>query len=350
MGHPRSGARATVDRDTMAPMEARAYWTVAPGRGEVRTERIDAPGPGEALVRATASGVSRGSELLVHRGGVPASVAEQMRAPFQVGDLPGPVKYGYLSVGLVEAGEPEWVGRRVFCLHPHQDRYVVPVAALTPLPDDVPDDRAVLLGTLETAVNALWDGRPLFGDRVAVVGAGMVGACVTALLARMPLERLEVVETDEARGRVAEALGATWVRPDDATPGCDVVFHCSATGEGLQRALSLLGDEGEVVELSWYGDTSVTLALGDHFHARRLAIRASQVSRVSPHRAARRDHAGRMQVALRAAADPALDQLLAGPTPFEDLPRLMADLAGGAPGLCHVVSYPPATGAAPDPG
>lgn len=329
----------------MAGMDARAYWTVAPGHGEIRGERLEPPGPGEVLVRATASGVSRGSELLVHRGGVPASVAARMRAPFQVGDLAGgAVKYGYLSVGVVEDGEPGWVGRRVFCLHPHQDRYVVPVTALTALPDDVPDRRAVLLGTLETAVNALWDGRPLLGDRVAVVGAGMVGACVTALLARMPLGRLEVVEPDEGRGRTAASFGARWVRPEDATPGCDLVLHCSATGEGLQRALELLDDEAEVVELSWHGDRPVTLDLGADFHSRRLRLRASQVSRVSPHRAAR-GRAGRMEVALRAAADPALDRLLAGPTPFEELPRLMADLAAGAPGLCHVVTYAGAPGA-----
>ena len=324
-------------------MRARAYWTVAPGRGELRPEELPAPGPGEALVRATASGVSRGSELLVHRGGVPAPVAARMRAPFQSGDLsgPGPVKYGYLSVGVVEDGDAEWLGRRVFCLHPHQDRYVVPVTALTVLPDDVPDARAVLLGTLETAVNALWDGRPLYGDRVAVVGAGMVGACVTALLSRMPLERLELVDPDPVRAGLADRLGARGIPPQEATGGCDLVLHCSATDAGLQRALSLLGDEGEVVELSWYGDRPVTVDLGADFHARRLRLRASQVSTVSPHRAARRDHAGRMQVALRAAADPRLDHLLAGPTPFEELPALMDRLAAGAPGLCHVVRYQP---------
>ncbi|MFK5633463.1 MULTISPECIES: zinc-binding alcohol dehydrogenase [unclassified Ornithinimicrobium] len=320
-------------------MEARAYWTVAPGRGEVRTEELPVPGPGEALVRATRSAVSRGSELLVHRGGVPAAVAEQVRAPFQVGGLPGPVKYGYLSVGVVEDGDPAWVGRRVFCLHPHQTRYVVPVTALTALPDDVPDDRAVLLGTLETAVNALWDARPLFGDRVAVVGGGMVGACVTALLARMPLERLELVDPDPERAALAGHLGARGVEPADAADGCDLVVHCSATSAGLQTSIDLLGDEGEVVELSWYGDRPVTVDLGSAFHSRRLAVRASQVSRVSPHRSARRDHAGRMQVALRAAADDTLDALLAGPTPFEELPDLLARLADGAPGLCHLIRY-----------
>jgi threonine dehydrogenase-like Zn-dependent dehydrogenase len=253
--------------------------------------------------------------------------------------MPGPVKYGYLSVGVVEAGDPAWVGRRVFCLHPHQTRYVVPVAALTALPDEVPDDRAVLLGTLETAVNALWDGRPLLGDRVAVVGGGMVGACVTALLARMPLERLELVDPDPARAALGERLGARGVAPVDASGGCDLVLHCSATSEGLQTSIDLLGEEGEVVELSWYGDRSVTLDLGAAFHARRLTVRASQVSRVSPHRSARRDHAGRMQVALRAAADDRLDALLAGPTAFEELPDLMERLAHGGPGLCHVIRY-----------
>ncbi|MGC5585184.1 zinc-dependent alcohol dehydrogenase [Ornithinimicrobium sp. W1679] len=320
-------------------MEARAYWTVAPGRGEIRTETLPLPGPGEALVRATLSAVSRGTELLVHRGGVPDAVAERMRAPFQVGELPGPVKYGYLSVGVVEDGEAEWVGRRVFCLHPHQDRYVVPVTALTPLPDDLPDRRAVLLGTLETAVNALWDGRPLYGDRVAVVGGGMVGACVAALLGRMPLTRLELVEPDAQRRSLAAALGAVGVTPEEASGDCDLVFHASATSAGLQRSLELLGDEGEVVELSWYGDHPVTLGLGADFHARRLSVRASQVGRVSPHRAARHDHADRRQVAVRAAADERLDALLAGPTPLADLPPLMDRLADGAPGLCHLVSY-----------
>lgn len=233
------------------------------------------------------------------------------------------------------------MGRRVFCLHPHQDRYVVPVTALTPLPDHLPDDRAVLLGTLETAVNALWDARPLYGDRAAVVGGGMVGLCVAALLGRMPLERLELVDPDPERRALAEVLGARGVAPTEAAGDCDLVLHASASAAGLRSALELLGDEGEVVELSWYGETSVSVDLGGAFHARRLAVRASQVSRVSPHRAARRDTTGRMALALRAASDPALDGLLAGPTPFEQLPALVRRLADGAPGPCHLVSYGP---------
>lgn len=320
-------------------VEAWAYWTVSARRGELRREELPEPRSGQVRVRALASGISRGTELLVHRHAVPGSVRNLMRCPFQAGDLPGPVKYGYLSVGVVEAGAPDLVGRRVFCLHPHQDVYLVPATAVTVIPDDVPTERAVLAGTVETAVNALWDGRPLYGDRVAVVGGGMVGASVTALLGSLPLTRLELVDPDPARRALAAHLGATGVTPEEAGGDCDVVFHASATQAGLQTALGLLGQEGEVVELSWYGTTPVTVGLGTTFHTRRLSVRASQVSRVSPHRAARRDHADRMQVALRAATDPALDHLLAGPTPFEQLPDLLRRLADGEPGLCHLVRY-----------
>src|SRR5689334_7482601 len=245
---------------------ATAYWTTAPGHGELRHEELHPPAAGEALVRALHSGVSRGTELLVHRGGVPAAVAERMRAPFQQGAVPGPVKYGYLSVGVVEQGPAGLAGRTVFCLHPHQDRYVVPAAVLTPVPDGVPARRAVLAGTVETAVNAVWDAAPRLGDRVAVIGAGMVGAAVARLLRGFPLERLELVDVDERRRGLADRLGVAFVTPDRAAGGCDVVVHCSATGAGLSRGLELLGDEGELVELSWYGDREVRVDLGADFH------------------------------------------------------------------------------------
>lgn len=294
-------------------------------------------------MRALASGVSRGTELLVHRGEVPEAVRDLMRAPFQQGQWPGPVKYGYLSVGEVEAvGDPSdqgWVGARTFCLHPHQDRYTVPLEALTVLPDDVPTERAVLLGTMETAVNALWDAQPAYGDRVAVVGAGMVGACVTALLGRMPLQRLELVDPDPERAAVATGLGARGVSPGQAGGDCDVVIHCSATQGGLQQAIDLLGPEATVVEMSWFGDRPVTLDLGGAFHARRGRIIVSQVGTLSPVRSARRDHRSRMALAAAALSDPALDGLLAGPRPFTELPALMDELAADAPGLCHVVHY-----------
>jgi Zn-dependent alcohol dehydrogenase len=320
--------------------EATAYWTVSAGRGELRREMLCPPGPGEALVRAVHSGISRGTELLVDAGHVPPAVADQMRAPFQVGDFPGPVKYGYLSVGVVDDGPDHLVGRQVFCLFPHQDRYVVPVGALTVVPDDVPARRAVLAGAVETAVNALWDAGPRVGDRVAVVGAGMIGCAVAAVLRTFPLQRLQLVDIDPARAGVAAALGVDLVDPSDALEDCDLVFHASATSAGLRRGLELLGDEGEVIELSWYGTDDVAVPLGAAFHPRRLTVRASQVGQVSAARRARRTHADRLALALELLRDDRFDALITGSSPFAELPETMRRLASGElPALCHVVDY-----------
>lgn len=318
---------------------ARAFWLASPGNGEIRDTTLAAPAEGEVLVRALYSAVSRGTETLVFRGGVPESQHAAMRAPFQEGDFPGPVKYGYLSVGVVEEGPGELVGRTVFCLYPHQTRYVVPVSAVTVVPDHVPAERAVLAGTVETAVNALWDAAPLVGDRIAVVGGGMVGCSVAALLARFPGVRLQLVDADPARAKTAEALGATFASPADALGDCDLVVHASATEAGLTRSLELLAPEGTVVELSWYGDRRISLPLGEAFHSRRLTVRSSQVGTVSPARPGR-TYADRLALALDLLADPALDALITGESAFEELPDVLPQLASGAiAALCHRVRY-----------
>ncbi|MGW7727493.1 MULTISPECIES: zinc-binding alcohol dehydrogenase [Streptomyces] len=318
---------------------ARAFWLRSPGEGEIREVTLPAPREDEVLVRSLYSGVSRGTETLVFRGGVPESQYATMRAPFQEGDFPGPVKYGYLSVGVVEEGPAAVKGRTVFCLYPHQTRYVVPASAVTVVPDDVPAARAVLAGTVETAVNALWDAAPLIGDRIAVVGGGMVGCSVAALLARFPGVRVQLVDADPARAKTAEALGVGFASPADALGDCDLVVHASATEQGLARSLELLSAEGTVLELSWYGDRKVALPLGEAFHSRRLVIRSSQVGTVSPARG-NRSFGDRLALALKLLADPALDALITGESAFEELPEVMPKLARGEiPALCHLVRY-----------
>jgi threonine dehydrogenase-like Zn-dependent dehydrogenase len=319
---------------------ARAFWLRAPGVGEIRPAPLPDPGPDDVLVRTLVSGISRGTETLVFRGGVPAGQLATMRAPFQEGDLPGPVKYGYLNVGVVERGPGELHRRTVFCLHPHQTAYVVPAAAVAVVPDGVPPARAVLAGTVETAVNALWDAAPLIGDRVAVVGAGMVGCCAARLLRGFPGVRVTLVDVDAGRAETAAALGAEFALPADAPGGRDLVIHASATSAGLQRSLELLAPEGTVIDLSWYGDREVRLALGGAFHSGRLAIRSSQVGAVSPARAARRTSGDRLALALDLLRDPAFDALLTGSSPFAELPDVMARLAAGnLPALCHTITY-----------
>ncbi|MER7418424.1 dehydrogenase [Micromonospora peucetia] len=320
--------------------EARAFWLRTPGEGEIRAVPLAVPGPGEVLVRSRYSGVSRGTETLVFAGRVPADQHTAMRAPFQEGDFPAPVKYGYLNVGVVERGPDELRGRTVFCLYPHQSAYVVPAGAVVPVPDAVPPARAVLAGTVETAVNALWDAAPLVGDRVSVVGGGMVGCCVAALLARFPGVRVELVDSDPARAEVAAALGVGFAPPEEAAGGRDLVVHASATAAGLQRSLELLRPEGTVVELSWYGDRTVALALGGAFHSGRLTVRGSQVGAVAAARRGSRDFADRLGLALELLTDPAFDALLTGESRFAELPDVLARLtAGSLPALCHLISY-----------
>ena len=320
--------------------EALAFWVREPGAGEIRSVRLPEPGPDDVTVRTLRSGISRGTETLVFRGGVPESQYGAMRAPFQDGSFPGPVKYGYLSVGVVEHGPPELRGRTVFCLYPHQTAYVVPARAVTPVPADVPPERAVLAGTVETAVNALWDGAPLVGDRVTVVGAGMVGCCVARLLTRFPGVEVTVVDTDPAKAEVVARLGADFAFPADAADGRDLVVHTSATSAGLQLGLDLLAAEGTVLDLSWYGDAEVRVSLGGAFHSRRLAIRASQVGTVSPVRRSSRTAADRLALALDLLRDPAFDAVITGVSRFDELPALMPQLAAGnLPALCHTISY-----------
>jgi threonine dehydrogenase-like Zn-dependent dehydrogenase len=297
------------------------------------------PEPDEVLVRTLYSGVSRGTETLVFRGGVPASQYNVMRAPFQEGDFPGPVKYGYLNVGVVERGPADLVGRTVFCLYPHQTAYVVPASAVTPVPDTVPPGRAILAGTVETAVNAVWDARPRLGDRIAVIGAGMVGCSVAKLLSGFPATRVQLIDVDPARAETAEALGVEFSTPEAAKDDCDLVVHASASEAGLTRALELLAPEGEVVELSWYGDRQVSVPLGENFHSRRLTIRSSQVGTVAR---PDRSYAQRLGVALDLLADPAFETLVSGECMFEDLPSVLPRLAANELSAgCLRVMYQP---------
>ena len=325
----------------MSEEHARAFWIVAPGRGEIRDEALPSPTADEVVVRALFSGVSRGTEALVFQGRVPASERERMRAPFQAGTFPAPVKYGYASVGTVERGPGDLAGRNVFTLYPHQTRYVVPAAAVTVLPNDVPPSRAVLAANLETAINGVWDARPHAGDRVTVIGAGTVG-CLTAWIAgRIAGCDVELVDVNPQRASIANALGVRFADPASARDNADVVIHTSGSPSGLALALRLAAFEATVVEMSWYGDQAVTLPLGEHFHAQRLTITSSQVGSVAASQRARWDAPRRMRLALAMLADSVLDALVTGESAFEEMPELMARLSA-SPGntLCHRIRYP----------
>lgn len=318
--------------------QAQALWIEGPGRVGLRDERVSV-GPGEVGVRMLWSGISRGTERLVLEGRVPESERERMRAPFQAGDFPAPVKYGYCAVGRVEEGPAGLLGRAVFALHPHQTYFALPASAVLPLPDALPPRRATLAANMETALNAAWDGGAAPGDRILIVGAGPLGLLLAAILARMPGADVTICDVLAQRASVAGALGTKFCAPQDAPRDCDLAFHVSATAAGLATALGALGREGALVEMSWHGAGETPVALGGAFHSKRLRIISSQVGAIPPARAPRWDHRRRLGVALDLLRDDRLDALIDAEAAFADLPARYADLVRG-PGLAPVVRYP----------
>jgi threonine dehydrogenase-like Zn-dependent dehydrogenase len=324
----------------MPESESRSFWVTGAGCGEIRTEPLAGPAEHEVLVRTLYTGISRGTEALVFNGGVPASESQRMRAPFQAGDFPAPVKFGYINVGIVERGSASLEGRTVFCLYPHQTRYVVPIEAVYPLPEDIPAGRAVLAANLETAVNGLWDADPRIGDRIAIIGAGAVGCLAAWLAAKIPGCAVQLIDIDPSKRKVAAALGVTFATPGGAAADADLVIHASGTANGLATALQLAGFEATILELSWFGTRRPEIALGEAFHSRRLSLRGSQVGAVASAQRARWSVRRRMELVLRLLGDSALDSLITGESPFDRLPEVMKALAttpGGT--LCHRIVY-----------
>jgi 2-desacetyl-2-hydroxyethyl bacteriochlorophyllide A dehydrogenase len=324
--------------------EARALWIDAPRLARLRQTAVREPGPGQALVAMLWSGISRGTERLVFEGRVPASEAERMRAPLQDGEFPFPVKYGYCAVGRVEAGPPAWLGQNVFCMHPHQDRFLAPLDMLCAIPDTVAPRRATLAANMETALNGIWDSGAGPGDRIVVVGAGILGLLVAALAAQLPGTEVTVVDAEPARAAIAERIGARFVDAATFEATCrdeaDVVFHASASQGGLALALACAGFEATIVEMSWYGDAPVAAPLGRGFHANRLRLISSQVGHVSPSRRPRWPFARRIAKAMELLADDRFDALITEEVAFDDLPREMPRiLAPAAFGLATVVRY-----------
>ncbi|MEM5581347.1 MULTISPECIES: zinc-binding alcohol dehydrogenase [unclassified Roseibium] len=330
-------AETPVTRDTG---KAQALWYTGPGECAIEPVAGAGPRAGEVLVQSLFSGVSRGTEGLVFRGEIPMSEWQRMRAPHQAGDFPFPVKYGYANVGTVLKGDPELAGRVVFSLFPHQSVFALPSASCVPVPDGVPAERAVLAANMETAINAIWDGKPSPGDHICVVGGGVVGLLTAYVAGRLPGSRVTVIDTNPGRAAIAEALGLAFALPADAPRDQDLVFHTSASSAGLATALACAGDGTTVVEMSWYGARAVEAPLGADFHCRRLRLISSQVGTIAPDRRDRWSYRRRLELALSLLADPVLDKLISHRIPFAELPEQLPEVLNKASDvLAAVVRY-----------
>jgi hypothetical protein len=320
---------------------AESLWYSGPGHADIRQEALAPPAAGEVRVRALFGAVSRGTEALVLAGRVPVGEFERMRAPFMVGNFPFPVKYGYATVGRIEGGAEALHGRTVFTLHPHQNFFNIPASAAVVLPDNLPPQRAVLAANMETALNAVWDATPGPADRIAIVGAGVVGSQVAYLCGRLPGAEDTLVDINSARAELAKTLGVGFARPESAKGDCDLVVHASGNPAGLGTALALAGDEATVLEMSWYGDAAVAAPLGGAFHSRRLRLISSQVGQIAPSHRPRWSHRRRLAAALALLTDARLDALLAPPVLFGDLAHRLPEILDAKNGiLCQSIAYP----------
>ncbi len=294
----------------------------------------------KVLVRTLFSGISRGTERLIFEGRLPRSEWQRMRAPHQQGDFPFPVKYGYSTVGVVEAGPDAMIGHTVFALYPHQTRFVLPANAAVPVPATVPPRRAVLAANMETALNAVWDSEAKQGARVAVIGAGLVGCLIAHLAARLIKAEVTLIDVHPERQAIADALGIGFALPDEAPRGAGIVFHTSASEAGLRLALAIAGFEARIVEVSWFGDAEICLPLGGAFHSQRLQIVSTQVGSVAAPMRAQISHRQRLETAISLLDDARLDALITEEVAFDDLPEALPRLlATDAPGIATAIRY-----------
>jgi 2-desacetyl-2-hydroxyethyl bacteriochlorophyllide A dehydrogenase len=327
----------STQRARLGTQQSQALWWTAPRTGELRAERLPPLGPDEVLVRAVASGISAGTELLVYRGQVPPDLPLDL--PTLAGSFHYPIKFGYASVGRVEAvGEAvrdRAPGDLVFALHPNQSAYVVPAARAVPLPAGVPPEHGVFLANLETAVNVALDAAPRLGETVLLSGLGIVGLLVLQALLRTGVAEVIAVDALPRRRALALRLGAALaLAPDDdvlaqvrartAGRGADLVVEVSGAPAALGPAVEAVAEEGTVVVASWYGTKAVPLQLGGHFHRGRVRIRSSQVGHLDPALAPRWDYARRLAVAQRLLAELPLDELISHRLPFAQAPDAFA--------------------------
>jgi 2-desacetyl-2-hydroxyethyl bacteriochlorophyllide A dehydrogenase len=332
-------------------MDRRFLLFTAPRRIELRDEPLAPPAPGEALVVTQVSALSAGTELLAFRGDLPPDLpVDETLGAHGGATFRYPFCYGYASVGTVAAiGDgvaPAWMGRRVFAFEPHASAFVAPVAELAAVPEGLPAERAVLYPHMETAINLILDGEPAYDGAVLVIGQGVIGLLVTALLARFPLSVLAAAEPAPARAAMARRMGARavfvnggageWAALAGAR-GADLVYELSGDPSALDLAIAAAGHEARVVVGSWYGAKRAPIDLGGRFHRRRLRIVSSQVSHIGAALSARWDLARRREATWRALAEIDTTPLVTHRLPLADAARAYALADAGDPGALQIL-------------
>jgi 2-desacetyl-2-hydroxyethyl bacteriochlorophyllide A dehydrogenase len=302
-----------------AAMKRKSLIFTAPYQVEIVEEKLPEPGEGEVLVQTRRSAISPGTERLIFEGNAPTDLSTDKTLSSLEGDLSYPLRYGYCVVGYVHRLGPgvddEWLHQPVFAFHPHSSSFTIRANELIRLPDSLALDDAVFLPNMETAVNFLQDGAPLLGERVVVIGQGIVGLLTTSLLRRTAINNLLAIEPLETRRTLSQEAGAEAAfDPGDKehmraldqalklgsdTGGADLIYELSGNPQALNLAIHCAGFASRIVIGSWYGTKRAqNLDLGAEFHRQRLTLKSSQVSSIEPNLRGRWDKSRRIELVL----------------------------------------------------
>ncbi|WNJ16800.1 zinc-binding alcohol dehydrogenase [Pontibacter sp. G13] len=320
---------------------AQALWHLDAQSSELAEVPLEISPTLPCTVETQASLISSGTERLVSSGLVPASIQPDMRVPYMRGNFEFPMTYGYSLVGKVSNHDHPLSGQMVHLLHPHQTICQVASGDAFPVPEGIPARRATLASNLETAVNAIWDSGMSTGDKILVVGFGIIGSLVARLASLFPGTEVYVAETQRKRRMMAEQMGFFLLGDHDSEVEFDCAFHCTGASGGLQTAIDQVGYEGVIVELSWYGTRGIEVNLGGDFHSKRKKIISSQVSNLPADRQGRWGFRRRKETVFELLKDPVFDAHITREIPFEELPDFFQRLRQGEiHELACCVSYP----------
>lgn len=325
-------------------MEIKSLWHTSNSTSEIRESTI--LDQEKVLVKSLYSLISLGTERLIALGNVPKELQESMTVPYQEGHFDFPIKYAYSLVGIVMTKDHPLTNKRVHLLHPHQDYCFVKEQDLFVVPEEVDLQTATLASNVETALTAAWDSGASFGDKVLVVGFGLIGSLVARLIDDIPGTEVMIFETDIAKINLAQKLGFQNVinpksdNPKRISPPFDIAFHCSATSKGLQSCIDYTGFESKIIELSWYGSKAININLGSTFHRLRKQLISSQVSNLPMDRKGRWDYKRRKTVVFNLLKNPIFKHHISQTLKFASVPKFFDQLRQGEVSeLGVIISY-----------
>ena len=320
----------------MKKINTQSFWIKKKNNSYIKDHSINQAGKNELLIQTKYSGISYGTERVVYTGSVPDSQRELMRCPYQEGNFGSDVKYGYMNIGKVIDGPPGFKGKYVYTLFPHQTYYILDKTEVTLIPESIPLKRCLLTANMETAINGMWDTLPSCGDKILVIGSGVVGFLMAYILKSIPGSEILLVDSDSKKNKYSKLFNINFKNKYKA----NIIYECSGNAKILDGLSKHVKDEAIICILSWYGDNISKVKFGEEFLSKRIKIIFSQVSKVSHNRSQYWDNVKRRELAIKMLNDDRLDNLIEKKIiKFSKLPLFFSQMNNKQSFFCKVVDY-----------